>query len=455
MARRPRLEPRETRLDATGAFLGTAAALAREYAAEEPPPRRIRTFSEAAPDDLRVALSILSRIRDLGLVVHGPAGCATRPAGALAALAVTDLDEQDTVLGSGDVLAETLRRLDATARPAALAVLGSPVVAINNDDIRATVAELTQELGKPVVWVRTDGFRSAIAATGADAAADALLQVADPGEAPRDPGLLNLLTTTRGPGIEALVAAIEALGWRVNRLPDAARVADLRRAATAAASLVLEPDTLDPLAEGLERRFGVVRLGLGVPVGPGATTALLRRLAALADVPAPAPAAFPFPAIGALEGRRIAIALAPAWALAVADLVEELGGEVVLLSVPHLDRSHAAALHAFAERRPSVQLHVGDAQGFETAGLLRRVAPDAVLGLADTVAQALRQGLPAAVAVHDRLIGPAAADYLLRLVEDATEGSALAGHAARASGARYSAAWLRRSPDWHIKQEVR
>uniref|UniRef100_A4WQL5 Oxidoreductase/nitrogenase, component 1 n=1 Tax=Cereibacter sphaeroides (strain ATCC 17025 / ATH 2.4.3) TaxID=349102 RepID=A4WQL5_CERS5 len=453
MARLPRLETREVRLDATHAFLGTAAALAQEYADDEPPPRRIRTFSEAAPDDLGLALGLLSRLSDLGLVVHGPAGCAARRHPALAPLAVTDLDERDTVLGSGEVLADTLRRLDATARPAALAVLGSPVVAINSDDIRATVAELAIELGKPVVWVRTDGFRSAVPVTGADAATDALLQLADPGEAPRDFGLLNLLTTLRSGDLDALVARIEALGWRVNRLPEGASVADLQRAATAAASLVLEPDTLDPLAEGLERRFGVLRLGSAVPVGAAATTALLRRLAALAGLQTPVPPLAEDER--GLAGHRLAIALPPAWALAVADLVEDLGGEVALLSVPHVDRTHAAALYAFAERRPALQIHVGEAQGFETAGLLRRIAPDAVLGSPDVVAQALRQGVPAAVASPARLLGAGAAKHLSDLLADALEGSALARHAARAAGSPYSKAWLNRSPDWHIKQEVR
>jgi len=451
MARRPRLEPRETRLDATQAYLGRAADLAAEFA-HGAPPRRIRTFSEAAPDDLRTALAILSEIPDLGLVVHGPRGCAVRAPG-VAPLAVTDLDERDTVLGSGDVLAETVRALYAAHRLAAIAVLGSPVVAINSDDIRATAAELSLELGKPVVWVRTEGFRSAVPATGGDAAADALLQLVDTGATEREPGLLNLLTSTRSTELHALARQIEALGWRVNILPAGANVAGIARAGRAEASLVLAPDLLDLFAEGLETRFGVTRLDVALPLGAQATTAVLRRIAALGG--ATAPPAPPRDLSKPLAGRRIALALPTSWGLATAELIGDLGGAVVALSVPHLDRSHAGALGSLAERWPELQIHVGEGQGFELAGFLRRVAPDLLLGAPDAVAAALRQGLPAAVLDPARLIGAGAAEALSDAVETALARVALARTAAQNARPGYSPGWLKRSPDWHIKQEVR
>ncbi|PYF12690.1 nitrogenase molybdenum-iron protein alpha/beta subunit [Rhodobacter viridis] len=451
MARRPRLEPRETRTEATQAWLGRAADLALEFA-RSAPPRRIRTFSEAAPDDLRTALAILSEIPDLGLVVHGPRGCGARAPGA-APLAVTDLDERDTVLGSGEVLAETIRALDAAHPLAGVAVLGSPVVAINSDDIRATVAELGTALDKPVVWVRTEGFRSAVTATGGDAAADALLQLVDAEESEREVGLLNLLTSTRGPELQAFARQIEGLGWRVNILPAGASVADIARAGRAEASLVLAPDLLDLFAEGLETRFGVVRLDVALPLGAQATTAVLRRVAALGGM-AP-PLAPPRNPSQPLAGRRIALALPTAWGLATADLIGDLGGAVVALSVPHVERSHAAALGGLAERWPDLQIHVGEGQGFERAGLFRRTSPDLLLGESDAVAGALRQGLPAAVLDPARLIGAGAAETLTAAVETALARVALARSAAQHARPGYTPGWLKRSPDWHIKQEVR
>ncbi|GAA0284185.1 nitrogenase component 1 [Rhodovulum strictum] len=453
--RRNRIQPRETRLDAVGAFIGDVASLAAEYARDEPPPPRIRTFSEAEPDDLSVALELLGRFRDLGLVVHGPRGCAAVPVHGPARLAVTDLDQQDTVLGSGEALAETVRRLDATARPAAIAVLGTPVVAINNDDIQATVGDLCEELGKPVVWVQTNALTSRIAATGADAAALALVHLANPEDAAGDLGLLNLLVPAASPEVDDLVSGIEAQGWKVNLLSETGTVADLARAATAAASLVLDPDTLEPLAAALEDRRGVPQLPVALPVGHAATAALYQTLADIAGTTPVIPLTPARTGAEALAGRRIAIALAPGWALALAQLVEDLGGEVVLLSVPHIDRRHAGALAGLAARRAAAQIHVGAAQGFEHENLLRRLAPDLVLGDPAAGAHALRLGIPAAAVVPERLIGPGAVERLDDLVRDALAGSTLALRAARGRQSPYSPGWLRRSPDWHVKREVK
>jgi nitrogenase molybdenum-iron protein alpha/beta subunit len=451
LARRPRLQPRETRLGALGARLGDAESVVADFAGDDLPQKRIRTFSEAAHDDLSAALDLLGLITDLGLVVHGPRGCAVGPDAALQRIAVTDLDQRDTVLGAGDALARTLKRLNATANPAALAVLGSPVVAINNDEIRAVVAEVGADIGKPVVWARTDGFRSHIAATGADAAADALLNIIGEREE-REPDLVNLLTSWTGPAIDDFAAAISTLGLRANVLPAGASVADLRRAARAVASVVLDPDGLDALAFGLSERFGVPALDAPTPIGAKASAATLARLADLTGRELRVDAA-PAP-IDGLRGRRIVLAGPSAFAFALSDLAEEAGAEVVGLTLPHIDRTHAESLTRFSRRRPKAQIHVGEAQGFELANVLQRIAPDVVVGAADAVASALRLGIPAARLDPVDVIGASGAVVFARKAGDAFAGAALARRLARSS-ARYSAGWLRRSPDWHVKLEVK
>jgi len=452
LARRSRLLPRETRLGALGARLADAEAVAADFAGDDLPQKHIRTFSEAAHDDLSVALHMLGLVEDLGLVVHGPRGCAVGADAPLERIAVTDLDQRDTVLGAGDALAHALLRLDETAGPAALVVLGSPVVAINNDEIRAVVAEVADQIGKPVVWARTDGFRSHIAATGADAAADALLNLIGAPEGEREPDLVNVLTSWMGAAVDDFVASLDSLGLRVNLLPAGAHVADLRRAARASASVVLDPDGLDALASGLAERFGVPVLETPPPVGPMATAKALARLADL--VGREIHVGGSSPAIESLRSRRVVLAGPSAFAFALSDLVEEAGGEVVGLTVPHLDRSHAQNLARFSARRPRAQIHVGEAQGFELANVLQRLAPDVVVGSADAVAAALRLGVPAARLDPAAVIGVPGARALAKAVDDALAGAALAARLARSS-ARYSAGWLRRSPDWHVKLEVK
>lgn len=452
MARRPRLLSREARLDALGAFLADAPRLVAEFSRSEPPARRIRSFTEAAPDDIGVALALLGGVTDLGIVVHGPVGCAGASGAARPFLAVTDLDQRDTVLGSDKILAETIRRLDATAKPAAIAVLGSPVVAINNDDIRATVAELNEALGKPVLWVRTDGFRSGIAATGADAAIEALLSLVEPKTDEHHDDFINLLTSFQSARLESFVTGIQDLGFSVNRLPYGANVAALRRAGSAAATLVLDPDLLEPLASSLEERFGVPNLALPLPIGADAAT-VHRALADLGGRAPPKRTSEP-DAIN-LQGLKLAVALGPAWGLAATRLLGDLGGEVVILSLSHVDRSHLPALGQFAARWPQAQVHVGDGQGFETVNLLKRQPPDVLIGTANAATAALRLGIAAAVVSPGDLVGADAPRVLARIIGDALAGAALARRASRIVGPRYSPQWLNRSPDWHIKLEVK
>lgn len=434
-----------------GARLADAEAVVADFVGEDLPQKRIRTFSEAAHDDLGVALGVLGLFSDLGVVVHGPRGCAAGHGAALDRLAVTDLDQRDTVLGSGDALARALQRLDAVANPAALVVLGSPVIAINNDEIRAVVSELAAELGKPVVWARTDGFRSQIAATGADAATEALLDLIEDPAGAREPDVVNLLTPWTGPAIDGLVEAISALGLSANLLPATASVAGLHLAARASASLVLDPDGLDALASGLTR-FGVPRLDTPLPIGAQATHEALARLAALTG--REAFAADSPQSLDALRGRRIALAAPPAFAFALADIAEAADAEVALLTLPHLDRTHRAALGRFAGRRPKAQIHVGDAQGFELANVLNRLQPDLAVGAADAVAAAWRLGIPAARLDPAAVIGAGGEAVFARAAQDALAGAALATRLARQKN-RYAPGWLRRSPDWHVKLEVK
>ena len=106
MARRPGLAIREKRLQGISAYLDAPAPLLAEFAAGEAV-QRIRTFSQVTPDDVTAALGFLGGIRGAAIVVHAPRGCAASllASAPQAAWAVTGLDQRDTIMGSGPVLA--------------------------------------------------------------------------------------------------------------------------------------------------------------------------------------------------------------------------------------------------------------------------------------------------------------------------------------------------------------
>jgi nitrogenase molybdenum-iron protein alpha/beta subunit len=155
-----------------------------------------------------------------------------------------------------------------------------------------------------------------------------------------------------------------------------------------------------------------------------------------------------------LRGVRVYLSLDPATALAVLDLVRELGGDIAGVSVDHLDRLHLTGLKSLVERVPALQIHVGHGQGFEELNLLQRLKPDLYIGAGDPIVQVARQGIPAVSLAGESVVGyRGMACFARKAVNALRNKHYIAGLAD--GGHPYAAAWFPRSPDWHIKQEVR
>jgi nitrogenase molybdenum-cofactor synthesis protein NifE len=443
---------RERRLNGVSAYLGDVAALIAEFEAGPPAPR-IRTFSQVATDDVSAALRVLAEVDGLGVVVHGARGCAGALSGSRSnrPWAVTNLDQRDTILGADGVLAGTLRRLHQRHRPWAIVVVATPVVAINNDDIQSVAEELSDELGIPVIELRTDGFRSRIAATGLDIAASALAALVQPGQSRRRRDLINLLAFENGPGLAAIVRQLTALGLEINVLPAATGQEAFAKAAQAVLSVAIFQDETDVLCQELDRLHRVPFLHLPPPIGAAATQHFIQAVAAATERPPP-PRHDSDPRADLLNVRRIVVALPPSRALAVAGLVAQFGGRLVGLSVDWIDDLHIEGLKAL--HSPStLSLHIAAGQPFELVNWLGKLEPDLLIGTAAAAATAARAGIAAVAIDGDELLGEAGEARLALRIE-----RALLGRTQRPTvtpSASYHPGWLKRSPDWHIKREVR
>ena len=459
------LSTREKRLQAIGAYLGPPGPLLAEFAAGEIP-QRIRTFAQAAPDDILAALSVLNGIDGAATVVHGPAGCVAAQAHAApdGHWAVTGLDQRDTILGADAALSRTILTLYRRHTPWVIFIVMTPVVAINNDDARSAADSLSAELGIPIIVLRTDGFHSRIAATGFDAAAQALLALVPASNNGTNDDLVNLVT---GPhalaGAAELSAVLAELGLQTTILPRGAGAADFARAAQARLSVSLDADAGDAFAAGLQKAHGVPFLHNPAPIGLEATGAWLRAVGdatgrgyAADRLHATRLAALPQDTLDRpLDGLRVHLALDPNAALSAAALVAELGGTVGTLTVDHLDTATAERLHVVADQHPGLILHVASSHPFEDAGVLASgQRPDLFVGTPERAALAASAGIPTVSLRADALIGYRGAAHLARQARKALRNPAfIARIAARPSV--YAASWFKRSADWHIKQEVR
>jgi nitrogenase molybdenum-iron protein alpha/beta subunit len=465
-AKSPRI--REKRLDTLNAWLGHADAAAAEVSAEETV-QRIRTFSQSTQDDLLYALRLIASVKNSVAIIHAPRGCAA------AALyhqvtygkghwIVTNLDQRDTIMGADRKLRDAVKSAYRQYRPEVIFIVSSPVAAINNDDIPAVADELRDELELPIVPVYVTGFASRNAVTGYDIALHAMLKHL--GGSRREgerSSRVNLLSVVehRADRREA-ERLLSSLGLELNVLPDGASPATFRLAAEARLSLSLNQDSGNYLGVILRDQYGVPYVEHSRPVGVEATGRWLVAAACALGLEEEARALHREESeqvrreLGefTLEGVRVYLGLSPATAFAIADLVEELGGKVAGITVSHLDRLHTAQLEELSRRHPALQIHVADGQPFEELNIVRRLAPDLYLGDSAHIAQVGRLGIPVVSLENSPVLGYSGVKGLARRISVALQNRSF-GAALASIPTAYKEEWYRRSPNWHIKKEVK
>jgi nitrogenase molybdenum-iron protein alpha/beta subunit len=459
---------REKRLDTLNAWLGSAESSIRELSGEETF-QRIRTFSQSSQDDLLHALRLLAGVRESVVIIHAPRGCIAaglyhKVASGAGRWIVTNLDQKDTIMGADRKLRKAVTGAYRQYRPEVIFIVSGPVAAINNDDIQAVVDELHEELELPIVPVYVTGFASRNAVTGYDTALHAILKhiVGTRGDG-QGTTKVNLLSVVEHPDDRVESERILALlGVELNVLPDGASATTFRLAAGARFSFSLDQDSENYLGVILRDEYGVPYVEQPRPIGLGATgrwlvsagKALGREDVALAVHEQQSEQVRRSLGDFSLAGLRVYLALSPATAFAVADLVSEFGGEVVGVTVGHLGKLQVSQLESLARRYPSLQVHVADGQPFEELNIVRRLAPDLYIGDAAHIGQAARLGIPVVSLENVPVLGYAGVTGLVRRITAALKNRSFAESLA---GIRtpYRDAWLRRSPNWHIKKEVK
>jgi nitrogenase molybdenum-iron protein alpha chain len=475
-----RIPSRERRISTLSAYMGTVGELQKELDAPEPERRqRIRTLSQANADDILAALELLTSISDALVVVHGAAGCSAavpdfyRGTGPWYS---TALDERDTILGGEKKLRAVLKRAWEEHHPQAIFILGTPVTAINNDDVHSIILELEEEIGGRLIFIAVDGFTSKAMVNGLDTALHGLgrrlignTDQAAPEErfspeefAGRD--FINLITVSENRrGIEALVRLVEALGFAVNVIPRFGSVAGMLRAGKARASIAINDSRSDVFLRGLEEKTGVVSVRTGSPIGVEAVSAWLsalgkgigsseeailklieaqRRKSALEGKRR-------FIDGKPLKGRRLFIELPTDDAVETALFLQSLGAEITGLSIDSADETNRENL-----RRLPAELfvRVGNGQVYELAALFSRDPPDCYI--AEHPAWAAEFGVIPLSAGQFALYGYDGAEELAAAVSG-DGASGFADYLREQVRSPYKAAWLKKNPAWHIKQEVK
>jgi nitrogenase molybdenum-cofactor synthesis protein NifE len=344
-------------------------------------------------------------------VLHAAQGCtflakvlAIRHFNEPIALATTKLFTEDVVMGSDTAAEKVVRSLEYASHPDLIALIAGGLAEVKGDDTSALAARLDAELPSRVVAVKAPDYDGGLE-DGYLAAVRALVALAEP----VPPGIHvhpDRVTVLAGPSlspadVNELRDLLEAFGLTPTIVPDLSALdgsdtaygplatggvtlAEIRTLGVAAHTLVVSP-SLEPAARDLRERFGTPYTVLDAPAGLAGTDELLAQLTLLSGVPVPERlqrqrrvlADAMRDAHGRFAGARIALALEPEHAAAIAAVLDELAARpvcaVIPTDVPLARRiaAHEVVIGDFASVPSDIDLLISGSHGRRTAAIRR------------------------------------------------------------------------------------
>lgn len=458
-----KLQGREKRLSTLSAYLGTAHNLATE----DQDRQNIRTYSEATFDEVIYALKAVGDIEDSITVVHSPLGCGNAKLrfwadGSKSSWYTTNLNERDTILGGDDKLRETILEAYKKHEPKIIFVVATPVVAINNDDISAVVSELEEELNTKIVPIFTDGFKSKAAINGYDLVLHAIGRYLVKGDAEEEKSnVLNLISLSENnEDIKEILLLLNELEIKTNIIPKFGTYEDIKNSSKAKVSIALNHDEGFFLGRGLEESYNVPYIKTNVPIGSKNTAEWLQLVAEVFNVQDKAEKIkerenFKKRKLidkSPLSGLKIYIDLKTSKATSLVSLIKNLGGEVIGITIDEVDKVNKNKLE---ELKYDLPVHVGSGQLFEIANILNKLKPDIYIGEAKKTAWVSKLGIIPISIGNVALYGFDGGKKLVDLINKSIKNRELIDSVAANSDLQYKDAWLKKSTNWYIKQEVK
>ena len=452
---------REKRLSALSHFHGTLEGLIDEVSGTEIK-QRVRTLSQIHVDETIYAFNVLSKIEDAAIVVNGSIGCGNLGiAHADQGLGwySTNLVERDTILGGDDKLREAVLRAYEEKHPKAIFIIGTPVVAINNDDINSVILELEDEVGVPIISIYTDGFKSKTPVTGYDIVTHSLLKnLVD--KAPKEKeDFINIISFSEN--IEDLGAVVESfkeLKIAYHIIPSFSTIDDIRAASRAKATVVLNPEEGEYLAKELEEVFNVPYISSEAPIGFRGTKNFLLKLAAFLGIEEKAieyvdeveAELTKSLSKDVLAGKRIFVDASFSKIPALTRYLKYLGGNVVGIGSPFIDLENRKQISKLDFLSKGTIVVVGNGQYFEKANALTKTEADIYISEFEGSSFAADEGVAVVAIKNIAIYGFKGVE----LIHDTILKSLRYSEVVAIGESRYKATWKKKSGNWYVKQEV-
>jgi len=462
---------REKRLQAISAYYGKAETLLQENY-EGQFVQRVRTFSQDSQSDILYALSIITTIKDSAIVVHGAAGCAVARLFTNvidennAKWVVTNLNERDSIMGSDVKLREAIRQVYNLHIPKIIFIISTPIVAINNDDIESVVEEQKEELGIAIVPVYSDGFRSKIGTTGYDLVSHSIIKHILLSDKAKFIDYVNLISVSeKAADVKEVNSLLNKIGLKTNLFPRYASFENIMQVNAASYSVSINPDEANYPGIVLENTFQIPFVQTVIPIGIdntarwiadiGIATGHEAEARSLVDSEKERLNTILLNKKGAINKLKVFISLSPAYAFGIADLLDELGIELAGLKLSYIDQQHLGILERIKTDKPDFAILVGDGQLFEEENILRKLEPELYIGDSGDFAVAIRNGIPVVNLENIAILGFNGVLNLADKIRKVLSNTSFTQLISKKETKSYTKEWLKKSPNWFIKQEVK
>lgn len=385
----------------------------------------------------------------------------------------TAMNEIDVISGGERKLADAIVDIDQRHALKAIIVVSGCVPGITGDDIESVINETQAKVKARLVPVHCEGFKTKIWATAYDAYYHGFGRhlFHPPEHAPpiseeevaRTVNLFNVSSMGRVDELE-LIRLLERLGLKVNVFPVFAKPDEMYRVTKAALSISTCPTHDDYIIAHLKEKYDIPAVLRHMPIGVESTGEWLKEVAAffgksteaaaiVAEEEAELRAALA-PLLPILKDKRVFLSAGEFRALATANLLCELGMNLVAVRPFHHDEFAEVEYEKLERNAGEYALNIANCQPFEEANLIKRLKPDLFLGHLAGNSTASKLGIATHTIYHIGLsyVGYRGAYEVARRLTRQLRNPAFHQHLARHLKLPYRKDWYTSDPYKYIKQ---
>lgn len=374
--------------------------------------RADRSFAQGLQCQEINSISALISLEDAVMIAHSPQGClgclgmqqdmfkvgqAHRGVQHIrnARLFSTNLDKKSVVFGGEQKLRDTVALAVKRYHPKLVFVFSSCASGIIGDDIDAICQSLDAEYEDSlVIPIHCEGFKSKICASGFDAAFIAINKYILKGEQiPKKDNLINLFapTSISYADQKEIERMLGLLDLEVNYIPFYSSLEKIKQIPAAAASTAICKVFADEFMIELEHDYGIPYSHTVMPIGIRNTDKWFLGIARQVGKEAEAQEIIDSehkriqPLVDGikkrLQGKRVFICGGTGRSFAAAALIDDFGMKLVGLETPTYDEDAQTDIEYLNKIHEDYIVDIANMQPFEQVNLLRKLKPDAFIGV--------------------------------------------------------------------------